>query len=241
MTTRDADSGANLLQNYPILNYATLSDSNAVIHGDIHSAPNTSYQVDFFRSVNCDVSGYGEGEFYLGNIFVTTDTGGDSELCRHTRHRRDWRAPHRHRHRPGRQHLGNSRPPCIIGTYGGPTTITVTSDQDERDWNVALGGQPIKLTTRTPARTQSSSPLPAPTSTCCSFRIQLKSRSRSRLMATSQPGSAPNTSSTGNNAALNVVIDGSQAPVDSTGFRPGGLKIMTTGCQIKENSPISTL
>ena len=76
----DADSGANLLQNYPILNYATLSDSNAVIHGDIHSAPNTSYQVDFFRSVNCDVSGYGEGEFYLGNIFVTTDTGGDASF-----------------------------------------------------------------------------------------------------------------------------------------------------------------
>ena len=29
------------------------------------------------------------------------------------------------------------------------------------------------------------------------------------------------------------MIDSSQAPVDSTGFRPGGLKIMTTGCQIK--------
>jgi parallel beta-helix repeat protein len=72
----DGDTGPNSLQNFPVLS-ATLNLSNViVIHGTLNSISNTNFTLEFFSNYACDASGYGEGEFFLGTLLVTTDAGG---------------------------------------------------------------------------------------------------------------------------------------------------------------------
>ena len=73
----DIDTGANNLQNYPVLIRAT-SASSTVIEGTLDSVPDSQFQLDFFSNTACDPSGYGEGETYLGSTEVTTDANGDA-------------------------------------------------------------------------------------------------------------------------------------------------------------------
>ena len=70
----DADTGANNLQNYPVLTSATVSGSITRVTGTIDSlAGNSVYPiiVEFFDNTTPDPSGYGEGEIYLGSLTVT--------------------------------------------------------------------------------------------------------------------------------------------------------------------------
>ncbi|MCP4420376.1 MAG: PKD domain-containing protein, partial [Chloroflexi bacterium] len=73
----DADSGANLRQNYPVLNTAVTSGSSSTISGTLNSNANLIFTLDFYGNSSCDPSGYGEGEFYLGSDTITTDSNGD--------------------------------------------------------------------------------------------------------------------------------------------------------------------
>ncbi|MBC8095903.1 MAG: right-handed parallel beta-helix repeat-containing protein, partial [Akkermansiaceae bacterium] len=72
----DADTGANQLQNYPVLTGVTNSLAEVVIAGGLSSAPNTTYQLDFFGNREPDASGNGEGEIFLGSTNVLTDGSG---------------------------------------------------------------------------------------------------------------------------------------------------------------------
>ena len=72
----DGDTGANGLQNYPVLT-AVDPESNTVM-GTLNSAASTTLQVEFFSSNSGDPSGYGEGETYLGSTEVATDGSGDA-------------------------------------------------------------------------------------------------------------------------------------------------------------------
>jgi CSLREA domain-containing protein len=76
----DIDTGPNNLQNYPVLASATVlkpnkprSKAETDIQGTLNSAPNTTYRIQLFASSSCDPSGYGEGETFLTDVFVTTD------------------------------------------------------------------------------------------------------------------------------------------------------------------------
>jgi CSLREA domain-containing protein len=75
----DGDSGENEHQNYPVL--LSAGGGSLVVTGTLNSQPNTEYTVDFYRSNNCDPSGYGEGRVYLGNGAVTTDGSGDADFA----------------------------------------------------------------------------------------------------------------------------------------------------------------
>lgn len=69
----DVDTGANKLQNFPILTSArgqTLAPGYLEIKGTLNSAPNTTFNVQFFASD--DFSGNGEGEKFLGSADVFT-------------------------------------------------------------------------------------------------------------------------------------------------------------------------
>lgn len=70
----DNDSGANNLQNFPVIERA---HPNMVI-GSFNSLPNYNFQIDFYRSNSCDASGHGEGAAYVGSHGVVTNavTGG---------------------------------------------------------------------------------------------------------------------------------------------------------------------
>ena len=76
----DADTGANNLQNYPVLSGALSNGSATVISGTLNSTPSTTYVVDFYSNSASDPSGHGEGELYLTTITVTTDAGGNAAL-----------------------------------------------------------------------------------------------------------------------------------------------------------------
>jgi CSLREA domain-containing protein len=68
----DADTGANGLQNYPIL--ALLGESR--IGGTLESIPSSVFSIELFESDACDESDFGEGRHYLETLMVTTDEEG---------------------------------------------------------------------------------------------------------------------------------------------------------------------
>lgn len=74
----DADSGANDLQNYPLLSSASFSAGGVTITGSLNSRPSRPYTLDFFANVQPDLSN-GEGQVYLGSTNVIT--GADSNVA----------------------------------------------------------------------------------------------------------------------------------------------------------------
>ena len=73
--TGDRDTGANTLQNFPVLTSAAAADST--IAGTLNSTATTMFRLEFFANAACDPSGHGEGETFLGATTVTTDGAGD--------------------------------------------------------------------------------------------------------------------------------------------------------------------
>ena len=80
----DGDSGANDLQNFPVLTSAT--SGTTTIEGTFNSAPNTEFRLEFFSNSACDPSSHGEGETFIGYTTVVTDGSGDTDLMRIIRH-----------------------------------------------------------------------------------------------------------------------------------------------------------
>jgi CSLREA domain-containing protein len=82
----DADTGDNMLQNYPEI-VSAVHDPNlggmggtTTLTATLDSAPNTQYTVEFFTNVACDPSGYGEGQQMVASETVTTDTTGHADV-----------------------------------------------------------------------------------------------------------------------------------------------------------------
>ncbi|MBM2840910.1 MAG: repeat-containing protein, partial [Bacteroidetes bacterium] len=76
----DPDIGANNLQNFPLLDSATVTGGNTTIHGRFNSLPLTKFYIDFFSNVKYDSSHFGEGETYIGSTTLTTDAGGNDSI-----------------------------------------------------------------------------------------------------------------------------------------------------------------
>lgn len=72
----DADTGANGLQNFPVLTAASESGGTVTIEGNLDGTASSTFDLDFFAGAACDGSGFGEGEAYLGSAAVTTDPAG---------------------------------------------------------------------------------------------------------------------------------------------------------------------
>ena len=69
----DADTGANNLQNFPLIT----SVSGGDVSGSLNSAASSSFTLDFYASPACGSAGFGEGKTYLGSIVVATDGTGN--------------------------------------------------------------------------------------------------------------------------------------------------------------------
>jgi len=74
----DSDTGANNLQNYPVISSA--KSSTLKITGTLKSIPNKQFTVEFFSSKSCDASGYGEGKSFRGRTTVSTDGSGNASF-----------------------------------------------------------------------------------------------------------------------------------------------------------------
>jgi len=73
----DADTGANNLQNFPVLTSAVSNGVTTTIAGTLNSTANTTFRVEFFSNPACAASGNGEGQTFLGSTGVTTDGSGN--------------------------------------------------------------------------------------------------------------------------------------------------------------------
>jgi trimeric autotransporter adhesin len=76
----DSDTGANNLQNYPVLVSAVSVGGNTTITGTLNSNANSDYRIEFFSSLIGDATGYGEARTFLGFINVTTDASGNASF-----------------------------------------------------------------------------------------------------------------------------------------------------------------
>jgi len=69
----DVDTGANQLQNYPVLTQA-VSGTGTAVRGTLNSKAGGTFLLQFFANPVCDSFGNGEGQIYLGDKSVTTTT-----------------------------------------------------------------------------------------------------------------------------------------------------------------------
>lgn len=76
----DLDTGANDLQNFPVITSQTDVAGQTTINGTLNSLPNQSFDIDIYASTTPDPSGHGEGETYLDFVSVTTDTSGNASF-----------------------------------------------------------------------------------------------------------------------------------------------------------------
>ncbi len=76
----DADSGANMLQNFPFISSVDYGATNLIVHGILKSAPNTTYDLDFYESPSCTPHPRDllQSAYYIGSTQVTTDGSGDA-------------------------------------------------------------------------------------------------------------------------------------------------------------------
>ncbi len=75
----DVDTGGNNLQNFPVITFAqAYNNGTTIIQGTLNSHPNTLFTLDFYSSTSPDATGYGEGEFYLGEAQVMTDASNNA-------------------------------------------------------------------------------------------------------------------------------------------------------------------
>ncbi|MFM9912173.1 MAG: cadherin domain-containing protein [Methylophilaceae bacterium] len=73
----DGDTGANNLQNFPVLISAVVSGTSLTIVGTLNSNASSNFRVEFFSSVAQDATGFGEGQTYLGAVTVITNGAGN--------------------------------------------------------------------------------------------------------------------------------------------------------------------
>jgi hypothetical protein len=74
----DTDAGANDLQNYPVLDSASVEGSTLKIYGRLDSRPNRTYRIAFYDNDLCGAAHFGEGRYVRASTTVTTDASGDT-------------------------------------------------------------------------------------------------------------------------------------------------------------------
>jgi parallel beta-helix repeat protein len=73
---KDRDTGANNLQNRPIISSARTEGDTTTIKGSLRSAPRKTFTIQLFSSPQKDASGFGEGREFMGERRVTTNRKG---------------------------------------------------------------------------------------------------------------------------------------------------------------------
>ncbi len=74
----DSDTGANDLQNFPVLTHVSSYGGRTYFTGTLTSTPESFFTLDLYASSTQDASGFGQGQIYLGSTTVTTDSNGQA-------------------------------------------------------------------------------------------------------------------------------------------------------------------
>ena len=77
----DTDAGANALQNFPEIGSATVTAAgDTTVTWSLDARSLTLHRIEFFATgSDCDDSGHGQGQTFLGSTSVWTDVSGDAE------------------------------------------------------------------------------------------------------------------------------------------------------------------
>lgn len=73
----DTDTGPNTLQNFPELSAAGLAGDQLTVDVSFDSEASKSFTFEFFQASECDDSGHGGAEVFLGDAAGATDPNGD--------------------------------------------------------------------------------------------------------------------------------------------------------------------
>lgn len=74
----DPDSGANMVQDYPVVLSVRFAGATRTIEWVLNSAANTTFAIDFFHNDSPDPSGFGEGQRFIRNRSVVTNAHGNA-------------------------------------------------------------------------------------------------------------------------------------------------------------------
>jgi hypothetical protein len=221
----DADTGPNNLQNYPVLTVA--GAIAGTIQGTLDSAPSTQYEVDFYASYACNLSGYGEGARYLGSTTVTTSGSGHAAFAPVVPGFTANESITATATDPG----GNTSEfsACVVADYYGVPSFVVTNTNDSGagslrqaivNANTAanLNAIVFDIPGAGPHTITLWTPLPDITEPVI-------------IDGYTQPGSAENTSGAweGGNAVIKIMLDGSPL----SGEFDNGLRVVADGCTIR--------
>ena len=75
----DGDTGPNNLQNYPVIT-SVEGGSFLSLQATLNSTPSTTFELDVYATPSSDATSYGEGQTFLGYLFVTTDASGNASF-----------------------------------------------------------------------------------------------------------------------------------------------------------------
>ena len=76
----DADTGANGLQNFPVLTVAFSNGVSTTVSGTINTTPLTQVTIELFSNTAADATGHGEGRQFLGTVTLATDAAGNASF-----------------------------------------------------------------------------------------------------------------------------------------------------------------
>ena len=79
----DVDTGANDLQNFPVITLAELDGTDLTLSGTLDTdSASTQYHIEFYgNAAGTEDATNGEGRVYLGSATVTTDASGDATFA----------------------------------------------------------------------------------------------------------------------------------------------------------------
>jgi CSLREA domain-containing protein len=77
---KDRDTGANNLQNFPVITSAITKGTTTTIKGTIKSTPRKTFTIQLFSSPQKDPSGFGEGKEFESQTTVTTNRKGSASF-----------------------------------------------------------------------------------------------------------------------------------------------------------------
>lgn len=136
--TGDTDSGANNLQNYPVITAAGVSGDRYIIQASFQGMPNTPYTFQFFSNPTCDPSGHGEAFDRVGNTTRTTEANGNYFIDIWV----NFLTLNHYVSATATDPSGNTSElsPCVkIGVVGGSETFIVNTTTDVVDANLSDG------------------------------------------------------------------------------------------------------
>ncbi|MBM3881141.1 MAG: DUF11 domain-containing protein [Verrucomicrobia bacterium] len=227
---KDVDTGANLLQNFPVLSAATGAVAQVVISGQLQSAPNQEFVVDFYSNLVPDPSEHGEGRTHLGSSTVNTDASGNAAISVTL----PATMVGRHLSATATDPSDNTSefsPVIAAASLLPAVTLTVVSRDDAgpgslreailaANLNASQNPNAIRfdIPGEGPHLIEVLSPLPTPTEPVI-------------IDGFTQPGAHPNTRAQGSNARLQVFLSGALAPFGTDGLtlHRGGVTVRGLG------------